>query len=78
MGTPALGYCYFFSLAFPGGSVVKKQLPTQETRRPVPSPGGEDPLEEEMTTTPIFAWTNPMDKGASRATVHGVAESDTT
>ena len=38
----------------------------------------EDPLEEGMAThSSILAW-NPMDRGVWRATVHGVAESDTT
>ena len=35
--------------------------------------GQEDPLEEGMTTrSSILAWRIPMDKGAWRATVHGV------
>ena len=29
------------------------------------------------TLSSILAWRNPMDRGARRATVHGVAESDT-
>ena len=41
--------------------------------------GWEDPLEKEMAIhSSILAWENPMDRGAWRATVHGVAESDTT
>ena len=37
-------------------------------------PGWEDPLEKEMATLPsILAWKNPMDRGAWRATVPGVA-----
>ena len=41
--------------------------------------GWEDPLEEGMETHfSILAWRIPMDRGAWRATVHGVAESDTT
>ena len=35
-------------------------------------------LEEGMAThSSILAWRIPMDGGAPRATVHGVAESDT-
>ena len=46
----------------------------------VQSLGWEDPLEEGMAThSSILAWRIPMDRGALRATVHGVAkESDTT
>ena len=37
--------------------------------------GWEDPLEEEMGThSSILAWKNLMDRGAWRATVHGVAK----
>ena len=43
-------------------------------------PGSERPLEKEMAThSSIFAWGNPMDRGAWQATVHGIAkELDTT
>ena len=42
----------------------------------VQSLGGEDPLEEGMAThSSILAWRIPMDRGAWRATVHGVAKS---
>ena len=45
----------------------------------VQSPGWEDPLEEVMAThSSILAWRIPMDRGAWRATAHGVAELDTT
>ena len=38
--------------------------------------GWEDPLEEGMATHPnILAWRIPVDRGAWRATVHGVAQS---
>ena len=45
----------------------------QETQ--VRSLGGANPLEEGMAThTSILAWKNPMNRGAWRATVHGIAE----
>ena len=52
-----------------------KNLPAvQETW--VQSLGWEDPLEEGMAThSSILAWRIPMDRGALRATVHGIAES---
>ena len=44
----------------------------------VQSLGQEDPLEEGMATHfSILAWRIPMDRGAWRATVHGVAKSQT-
>ena len=37
--------------------------------------GQEDPLEKKMAThTSILALENPMDRGAWRATVHGVTK----
>ena len=40
--------------------------------------GGKDPLEEGMAThSRILAWRIPMDSGAWRAAVHGVAKSQT-
>ena len=45
----------------------------------VQSLGWEDPLKEGMAThSSILARRTPMDRGAWRATVHGVAESDRT
>ena len=53
---------------------------TQETQEMwVRSLGQEDPLEEEMAThSCILAWKNVMDRGACRAKVYEVAESDMT
>ena len=43
----------------------------------VRSLGWEDSLEESMATPSIIlAWRIPMDRGAWRATVHGVAKSN--
>ena len=52
-----------------------KNLPAvQETW--VRSLSWEDPLEEGVAThSDILAWRIPMDGGARRATVHGVAKS---
>ena len=56
--------------------MVKNLLAIRETW--VRSPGWEDPLEEGMATpSSILAWRIPMDRGASWATVHGVAKSQT-
>ena len=54
-----------------------KNLPTmQETR--VPSLGREDPLEKGMAThSSMLAWRIPIDRGAWRATIHGVTKSQT-
>ena len=44
----------------------------------VRSLGLEDPLEEGMATNSnILAWRIPIDRGAWRATVHGIAKSQT-
>ena len=52
--------------------MVKDQPAMQETC--VQSPGWEDPLEKGVATqSSILAFGNPMDRGARRATVHGVA-----
>ena len=46
------------TLGFPGGSVVKIHMPTQETW--VPSVLPEDPLEKDMAThSSILAWRIP-------------------
>ena len=45
----------------------------------VQSLGKEDPLDKKMATlSSILAWRIPMNRGARRASVHGVAESDKT
>ena len=57
--------------------IVKNLPEMQETC--VQSLGWEDPLEEGRAThSSILAWRIPMDRGVWWATVHGVAESNTT
>ena len=72
----AIGYPIQYSWASLVAQLVKN-LPTMwETW--VRSLGWEDPLEEEMATqSSILAWRSPMDRGAWRGTVHGVAKSRT-
>ena len=58
---------------FPSGS-VEKNLPEMR-EMPVRSLGEEDPLKKEMAPyTSILAWRIPMDRGAWRATVHGILQ----
>ena len=50
----------------------------QETQEMlVRSLGQEDPLEEEIATTPVFLQENPMGRGAWWATVYMVTKSQT-
>ena len=64
-------------LGFPGGARGKEpacQCRRHETR--VQSMGWEDlPEEGRVVHSSILAWRIPMDTGAWRATVHGVARS---
>ena len=61
---------------FPGGSVVKNPLASAGGAGSILSQ--EDPLEKEMVThASIFAWKNPMDRGARQAAVQGVTKSRT-
>ena len=49
-----------------------KTLPTMQKTQ-VQSLGGEEPLEEQIAThCSILAWRIPTDRGAWRATVHGL------
>ena len=72
--------CLALLLGVPSGSAVKNTPAVQELPRDaVQSMGWEDPLEEGMAThSSVLAWRIPMDRGAWRATVHVVMESDTT
>ena len=56
---------------------VENPPATQETR--ARSLGREDPLEKGLAThSSILAWETPWTEEPGGATVHGVAESDTT
>ena len=56
--------------------MVKNLLASEGDIRVVSIPGSEDPLEEGMATdSNILAWRVPIDRGAWRATVHGVTKS---
>ena len=70
------GYPLQYSWASLVAQVVKNLPARQEIW--VRSLGWENPLEEGMAThSSILAWRIPMDRGAWRATVHGVAKSRT-
>ena len=72
-----IDYPLQYSWAFLVAQTVKNPLAVWENW--VQSLGWEDPLEEGMAThSSILAWRLPMDRGAWRAIVHGVAESNTT
>ena len=69
----------------PGKPICLQVCMTQMAENPpamwenrVQSLGWEDPLEKGMAThSSIFAWRIPTDRGAWRATVHGVTKSRT-
>ena len=64
---------------FPGGSVVKNTPANAGNTGDKDSiPVLKDPLEEEMATcSSILGWAIPWAEELSRATVHGVAKSQT-
>ena len=71
-----IGYPLQYSWAFLVAQTVKNLPAMWETW--VQSLGLEDPLKEGMAThSSILAWRIPMGRGAWRATVHGVAKSQT-
>ena len=71
-----IGYLLQYSWASMVPQMVKNLPEMQETW--VGPPGWEDPLEEGMAThSSIPAWRIPMDRGASRATVHVIAKGRT-
>ena len=58
-------------LGFPGGSVVRNMRAC--AGEPGLTPVSENSLKKKMATHPsILAWRIPMDRGAWKATVHGI------
>ena len=71
-----IGYPLQYSWASLLAQMVKNLPAMRETW--AQSLGWEDPLEEgKATHSTIFAWRIPIDRGAWRATVHGIAKSQT-
>ena len=70
-------YSLPFFLGFPGGSVVKKKKnPPAKQEIQIQSLGQEDPPGEGNGNPLQYSCLgNPMDRGAWRATVYGVAKS---
>ena len=79
-GTVRISFVLEFKKGFPIGSVVKN-LPAdpEDTRDAGLIPGwGRSPGEGHGNPLQCSCLQNPMDRGAWRATVHRVVESDTT
>ena len=72
-------YCVFLvtSMGFPGGSEVKESACNVEEPGSIPG-SGRSPGEGNSKPHQYSCLENPMDGGAWSATVHGVAELDTT
>ena len=73
-------YLYVSIIPFYGFSAHLDHLRSLSKETWVRSLGWKDPLswEEGMAThSSILAWRTPMDRGAWRATVHGVVKSQT-
>ena len=67
------------SKGFPGGSGAKDPLQCRRRRRCGFDPWvGKIPWRRAWQPTPVFSLESPVDRGAWRAAVQGVAESDTT
>ena len=67
-------YTFYTNLlrGFPGGSVVKNLPANAGDMSSIPG-SGRSPGGGNGNLLQYYFWENPMDKGAWRATVHGVA-----
>ena len=63
-------------MSFPGGSVVKNPAANAGDLGSIPGPG-RSPGGENDNPLQCSCLENPMDRGAWRATVHGVAKRQT-
>ena len=66
-----------YFLGFPGGSDGKESACNEGDLGLIPGLG-RSPAEGHGNHSSILAWRIPMDRGAWQATVHGIAELDTT
>ena len=71
-----LGKEYLVLRGFPGGSVVKNS-PTNEGDADLIPGSGRSPGGGNSNPLQYSCWNNPMDRGAWRATVHGITKSQT-
>ena len=72
---PILIFCGATSMGFPGGAVGKNPPVSAGDVGSIPELGRT--LEKEMVTHSSSYLGNPMDRGAWRATAHGVSKSQT-
>ena len=73
-----LTHIWSFSVGFPGGSVGKESTCNQLPNHLGLIPGsGKSPGGGHGNPLQYSCWENPMDRGAWRATVHGVTKSQT-
>ena len=75
-----IGYQLQYQLQYSWASLMAQTVknPPEMGETWVQSLGRKDHLEEDMAThSSILAWRIPMDRGAWRATVHGITKSQT-
>ena len=75
---PKINTLFQFSpvVGFPGGSDGKESTCNAENLGSIPELGRSPQGEGMATLSSILAWRIPIDRGAWRVTVHGVAKSE--